>query len=129
MSPTYGGDLRIGDQLLGIPRHTFGLAARFQLGRANVALGMTHVSSWTETDLIALLGSIYGGQPPRASGRDYWITYPGFAKYRFNLSYDITPRISSFLSVDNLTNNYAYERSNADAVRGRLTVGGLRVRL
>jgi outer membrane receptor protein involved in Fe transport len=129
VSPTYSGDLRIGDQLLGIPRHTFGLAARFRLGRANAALGMTHVSSWTETDLIALVGSIYGGQPPRPSGRDYWITYPGFAKYSFNLSYEISPRIYSFLSVDNLTNNYAYERSNVDAVRGRLTVGGLRVRL
>jgi len=34
--------------------------------------------------------------------------------------------ISAFASVDNLTNNHAYEFSNAYAAAGRVTMFGLR---
>jgi len=128
LSPTYTGDLRPGDQMLGIPKHTAGATVSYSLPRTTLTLGMISSGSWTETDYIALYGYYYGGQSYRGSGRDYWTTYPGFTKVNLSMSQAVTNRLSVFLHSDNVTNKNVYERYNYNPNIGRATIIGVRTR-
>ncbi len=130
LSPTYtAGDLQPGDQMLGIPKHTAGATLAYSLPRTTVTFGMTYVGSWINSDYLALYGYYYGGQPYRGSRRDYWITYPSFAKLNLSLSQTVTDQLSVFLRSDNLTNNNISERSNFNINSGRVTIVGVRAKL
>jgi len=128
LSPTYGGDLLPGDHLRHIPKHTGGVTLGYRLGRTALDLGMTYVGPWTEYDYGALFGYFYGGQPFRGSLRDYWITYPSFAKFNFAVSQTVTDRFSVFLRSDNLFNNDVSEPVNLYPNLGRVTMIGLQMR-
>ena len=125
LSPTYTGALLPGDQLLSVPLHTAGATVSYRLGRASATLGMTHSSSFTNIDWVPYFASILGVQPFRPSQRDYWITYPSFEKYRLNVAYDVTPRVSVFVDVKNLTNSYADEYYNLYPSKGRMVLAGV----
>ncbi len=126
LSPVYGGNLRPGDQILGIPKGTAGATLTYSLPRTKVTLGMTHVGSWTQTDNLALYASYYGGQTYRGTVRDYWMSYPGFTKFRLALSQTVTNHTSAFLQSDNLANSHAFERDNLNLSPGRSTLIGVR---
>jgi outer membrane receptor protein involved in Fe transport len=128
LSASYTGDLRVGDQLLHIPKHTAGATVSYNLPHTVATLGLTYIGSWTEYDYIALYGFYFGGQPYRGSGRDYWTTYPGFTKMTFSLSQSLSRSLSLFAQSDNLTNSHAVEHDNSVVNRGRLTMIGLRER-
>jgi len=127
LSPTYTGDLRPGDPMLHIPKHTAGAALSYRLPRTTVSLGMTYVGSWIESDYLALYGCYVGG-PCRASGRDYWMKYPSFAKVNLSVTQTVTNRLSLFLRSDNLTNNNVSEHDNTYSNPGRATMIGVRVK-
>ncbi len=129
LSPSYGGALQVGDQITGVPRHTAGATVSYRLGRASASVGVTHVGAWTNIEYNAYFAYIFGLQPYRGSDRSYWITYPAFEKYRFHLTYDISAHVTSFLSVDNLTNSYAFEKYDFSVPPGRATMAGVRLRL
>ncbi len=128
LSPTYGGELQIGDQILGIPRNAAGATITFASTRGAASLSMTYVGAQTNYDYTALFGFFFAGQPFRGSLRDYWTAYPAFAKLALALSRDIRPNLTAFLDVKNLTNSYSYERDNHSAPPGRQTNVGLRAR-
>ena len=48
LSPTYGGDLRAGDQMLHIPKYIAGATLSYGLPRTAISLEATHIGSWTE---------------------------------------------------------------------------------
>ncbi len=129
LSPTYTGALQPGDQMLHIPKYSGGATLSYGLPRTTVALGVTSVSSWTETDWLALYGFYYGGQPYRGSPRAYWITYPGFTKLNLSVSHGLTDRLSVFVQSDNLTNSNAFEKSNLSLTPGRITTIGARAKM
>lgn len=128
LSSTYTGDLRPGDAILGIPTHTAGATVSYGLPHTALTVGMTHIGSWVQSDVIALFGYYFGGQPYRGSGRDYWITYPGFFKFNASISQSITDRLSVFLRADNVTNNNVAEANNFAPIAGRVTMVGVRTK-
>jgi hypothetical protein len=49
-------------------------------------------------------------------------------KFNLSISQQLTPALSAFLAVDDLTNNATVEFWNQVAVPGRVAMAGLRVR-
>lgn len=121
----YTGDLRVGDQALLTPKRTAGGSASLTPYQGmTVTSGVTFVGSWRDYDYLAEFGCFGGTGPCEQSFRDYIVEYPSFVKLNVGVSQQITPLLSGFLSVDNLTDNHAYEVNNLYPVMGRiLTIG------
>jgi len=134
LGPSFFGDEQVGDRPRGVPTHTAGGMASFSpWSKTVIAGGVTWVGSFRQVDQLALFSCLGGTAPCPASfeetgsTRDFTVDYPGFAKLNASLTQQLTPQIQGILSVDNLTNNLAYEGSNILAARGRLTSLGVRV--
>ena len=128
LAPEYGGDLRPGDRLLGVPKHTAGVTAAYALSnRTTVNAGMSYFGSWTNIDWLALAGVFYGGQEYRGSNRDYWIRYPSVTKLNAGLEQGVGQHVSLLISVENLTNNQRFEDTNISVIPGRRTTIGARL--
>lgn len=126
--PTYGGDLHIGDQSLLTPKHTAGVSiALAPLKGTAVTGGVTYVGSWRNYDYIAEFRCFGGTGPCTPTSRGYIVDYPSIVKIHATVSQQITRWVSGFVSVDNLTNNDAYENSNFVPEIGRVTTIGLRL--
>lgn len=129
LAPGYAGELRVGDQSLATPKHTAGaLLTATPRDGSTVTAGVTYVGSFRQTDFLALFRCFGGTGPCQATSRDYIVAYPGFLKVNAGVWQQITPFLSGFVSIDNLTNNYAYELFNIGPVTGRMTTVGLRFR-
>jgi outer membrane receptor protein involved in Fe transport len=127
LAPGYTGDFRIGDQAQNTPKHTAGAGLSFiPFARTMVSAGLTYVGSWTNYDDVGEFRCFGGTGPCQPSSRDYLISYPGFAKVNATITEQVTPLVSGFVSVDNLTNNQASEITNSSAAIGRITTVGLR---
>ncbi len=128
LAPNYAGDLRIGDQTLITPTHTAGASLSVAPFRgASVVARWTYVGSWNQYDDFALFRCFAGTGPCRPASRNYIIAYPGFVKMSATVSQQITSVASGFISVDNLTNNHAFELTDFSPVMGRMTMAGLRI--
>ena len=125
LSPTYSGDLKPGDRMLGIPKYTAGATVSYRAPRTVVALGATYVGWWIQYDNIALNAAFSNGTFT-GSFRDYWMTYPAFTKFRLSVSQTVSDRLSVFLQSDNLTNRNLTEHDNTYPNQGRVTMLGLR---
>jgi iron complex outermembrane recepter protein len=125
LSPTYSGSHQIGDRVNGISRHSGGMSLTITPSAGTtVTGGLTHVGAWRSTDVIALLGVFFDGQPFRGSGRDYWIRYPGFTKINVGVTQVLTPQLSVFARVENVGNVNAVERDNLTTPMGRVSLLG-----
>jgi outer membrane receptor protein involved in Fe transport len=127
LDPAYTGDLRVGDQTLDRPKHTGGASLAVLLASTTVAAGLSYVGSWTDYDYLAFYQCFGGTGPCQPTFRDYFIEYPSFAKINASVSQKITSHVSAFVSVDNLTNNQAYEALNFSPVTGRLSTVGFQL--
>jgi outer membrane receptor protein involved in Fe transport len=135
LGPGFSGDERVGDRPRGVPKHSAGFTATLTAWEKTVVTGgVTWVGSFRQYDQLALFSCFAGTQSCPASfdetgsTRDFIVTYPGFAKLNVSVTHQIAPQIDGIVSIDNLTNNTAYEGSNILAVRGRLTSVGLEAR-
>ncbi len=127
LGPNYTGNLQVGDQVLLVPKQTAGAALTVApLRGTNLTAGVTYVGKWTNYDFLGLYACFGGTGPCQQSLRGYQIQYPGFAKVNVQISQRITSIVSAFLSVDNLTNNDAYEYANSMTALGRTTMLGVR---
>lgn len=131
LSPTYSGDLQVGDQVFNIPRYTAGASATLALTQSTrVTAGLTHVGGRQQYDDIGYFRCIGGTGPCRNEAfdynRDYIITFPGFVKADVSITREFGPSLSGFLRMDNLSNNSAAEFSNISVATGRITTFGLR---
>jgi outer membrane receptor protein involved in Fe transport len=128
LSPTYSGDLRVGDQVLEVPRHTAGASVIYSpFSGTRLVTRMIHIGGWTGTDFMTLFGVFYGTEPFRGSVRDYWIEYPSVTKFNASLTQTLTSRLTGFLHVDNVGNNTRFEQSNVMIPLGRLTTVGMQL--
>ena len=128
LSPTYSGDLRVGDRLIGFPRFTAGAQVSATLLRGTVLSGgLTYIGEWTQVDLLAINKDLLGGGTFRGAVRDYWIVYPSVAKVSLGLAQTISAAATAFVHVDNVGNNLRRESSNATLSVGRVTTVGLRL--
>src|SRR5207247_8953401 len=109
------------------PRNTAGVwASLAPLRQTVVAAGLTYVGSWNAFDYVARFSCFAGTGPCRPTARDYIIAYPGFVKLNASVSQTFSRLLSGFIAIDNVTNNYAYERYNFSPVMGRITTIGMR---
>jgi outer membrane receptor protein involved in Fe transport len=126
--PSSGGELVVGDQLIGTPTHTAGASLSFApRAGTTLAAGATYVGEYAAYDLRVLY-SCFAGTGPCPSGpglRPYRTTLPSLFKVNATISQQLTAGLSGFVSVDNLTNNTRFESGMASAVMGRATTVGL----
>jgi outer membrane receptor protein involved in Fe transport len=128
----YTGDLRLGDQSFLTPRHTAGASLVIvpQTG-ATISAGVTYVGSWQFYDYVAYFRCLGQTGPCRndtfALDRSYVIPYPDLLKFNVSVSRQVTPQVEGFLSIENLTNNHAYEFYNFNPVTGRVSTVGMRL--
>lgn len=127
LSPTYMGDLQVGDRNLKVPEQSAGLALTYDLLRGSATLDVTYIGSFVNTDWIALYGFYYGGDEFRGSGREYWKEYSGLTRLALRMEQAITNDINAFLRIENLTNEQLGEVDNTQITAGRTTVLGVRI--
>jgi outer membrane receptor protein involved in Fe transport len=125
-----GGDLLPGDQLLAIPTHTAGVSVSVAPhSGTSLTAGATYVGEFLGYDIAALY-RCFGGTGPCRSGpglRSYITTLPSLFKVNATGTQQLTPALSGFVSIDNLTNNTDHEFTQAIPVIGRITTVGLRL--
>jgi outer membrane receptor protein involved in Fe transport len=123
----YTGDLAVGDQSLLTPKHTAGASLTLTPMRGTtVAGGLTYVGGWTAYDGIAQSRCSGGTGPCLPTLRDYQAAFAGFVKVNASVFQRLTPFVSGFVSVDNLTNNEQSEVQSGFLAMGRITTMGLR---
>jgi outer membrane receptor protein involved in Fe transport len=129
LAPNYTGDLQVGDQTLITPKHTAGASLVVTpFARTALSAGLTYVGSWNNYNYVAFYSCFGGKGPCQPTSRGYIGAYPGFIKLNAGMSQQITRFASGFVSVDNLTNNQAFEASDLAPVIGRITTVGLQLR-
>jgi outer membrane receptor protein involved in Fe transport len=127
LGANYTGDLLPGDQTRSTPYHTAGASVSVTpFAGTTLAGGITYVGSWENYDYYALFSCFGGTGPCQPSFRGYVMTYPSFVKMNATLSQQLTKYVSGFVSVDNLTNNQAFEALNFSPVMGRITTVGVK---
>ena len=121
-----GASLQVGDPSPMTPTHTAGGALTISpLPGTTVTAGLTYVGSFRGTDLLALFRCFGGTGPCQATSRDYIIEYPGFERVTLSVTQRIARQLDGLLTVNNLTNNTAFEGNNLLPVMGRTTMLGL----
>lgn len=128
LSPTYTGDLQVGDQVLLRPKHTVGGSVNVApLAGTMLSAGVAYVGSWTGYDDVAQFRCLGGTGPCQETLRGYHIAYPALIKLNAGVVQQFTRSLSGFASVDNLTNSSDHENTNLSPVMGRSTTIGLRL--
>ena len=130
VGPGYTGDMEIGDQILMVPKHTAGASlSAAPLKGTGFTFGVTYYDDWTNTDDLAYYRCIGGTGPCRDNtgneDRLWVIHYPNILKFNTTISQQITPYVSGFINVHNLTNSYAHELTTVLPVMGRTTMIGV----
>jgi len=130
LSPTFTGDLAVGDRLRGVPKQSGGALATFTSRGFTLGAQATYIGSWQDYDFIALIrAQPFGGPDPfRGSTRDYVIDYPSVWRFNLSASQDVTPKAGVFVKVSNVTNRQLGERNNVNLTFGRTTSVGMRLR-
>jgi outer membrane receptor protein involved in Fe transport len=127
LAPNYTGDLLVGDQTLATPKHSAGaLVTVTPLAGTSISAGLTYVGSWNQYDYVAEFRCFGGTGPCQPTFRDYIVEYPSFVRVNATIAQQITPMLSGFISLDNLTNNTSFELDNLSPVVGRITTAGIR---
>jgi outer membrane receptor protein involved in Fe transport len=121
-----GASLQVGDPSPLTPTHTAGAALTIiPFDGMSVTTGLTYVGSFRGTDLLAQFRCFGGTGPCQPTSRDYLIDYPGFERVTLAVTQRVARQLDALLTVNNLTNNTAFEGSNALPVMGRTTMLGL----
>jgi len=126
----YAGDLAVGDRVLGVPRGTTGLTARWENGGWYTALTASRAWSWVGYDRLALARAYAADTLPRpldgATLRDFWRTYHGSTDLRATLSRQVSGDIRVTLTGANLLGTQLGEPDNATIRAGRTFTLALR---
>jgi hypothetical protein len=127
--PQYTGDLRVGEQVFLTPYNTGGASLSLTpLPHTNIAASLTYVGEWVYYDQVAELRCAGGTGPCPNASRGFLTRFPGFVKMNVTVSQQLTRVASVFVSSDNVTNRQVDELTNAQAVLGRVTMAGVRIR-
>jgi hypothetical protein len=137
LAPDYLGFLQVGDQLTYAPRHTAGGTLGLDLPsfvggtrkRARVEFGVTYIGERTSEDNIAFTACVFGLTPcvdDTPEQRDYWVTLPGFAKFRVAFTQPVGSSLDAFVNVDNVGNRQEGEFFAFQPTRGRAVLLGVR---
>lgn len=125
LSPSYTGDLRVGDAVPEVPEWTASVSVRFRARGTVAVAGVTAIGPWSGYDWLAYYtASATGTAAP--SLRSYAIRYPSSVRPRAGITHDGTGRWGWFVRVENLTNEQHDSRDNLQVTAGRTIWTGLR---
>lgn len=124
LSPSYTGDLRVGDRVPEVPVWTGSGAIHLRRGGLTLTAGVTMLGEWTGYDWLAFYtAAATGDEAP--SLRAYSMEYSPSVRPRIGLAHDPGGRWSWFARVENLGNNQRDSRDNLQVTAGRTTwIGG-----
>ena len=129
---TYGGDLRPGDRMLGVPASTASLVASWTMATWATSLTATRAADWINYDRVALARarmSEDNGAERELSGqylRSFWRPYSGETHLRLTTSRDVGRGLTLVLVGDNLLGGQVGEPDNLTIRQGRTVTGGVR---
>ncbi|MGQ0648003.1 MAG: TonB-dependent receptor domain-containing protein [Gemmatimonadaceae bacterium] len=127
LSPTYTGDLAVGDRVPEVPKSSGLASLTLEHRRLRATLGASYVGAWTGYDWLEYYEGELGNTTSKALLRDYWITYPSLTKPFAGLAFTMARSAEWYLRVDNLSNVQRYERDDLQITAGRTATLGLRV--
>jgi iron complex outermembrane receptor protein len=126
----YGGDLAVGDRVLGVPKGTAGLTARWEAGGWYTALTAARAWDWVGYDRLALARAFAGSTLPQQSYgaglRGYWREYDGSTDLRATLSREVGSGVRITATGDNLLGGQLGEPDNATIRAGRTLTFAIR---
>jgi len=129
LPPGYDGDYQVGDQILGIPHAFGGVTVTYSpVPKTRLTGSMTWIGHWTQTDVLAYYGFLFGGQPYRGSGRAYWMEYPTVTKFALGVSQTLRDGLEAFVRAENVGNSLRYEQNNLTIPTTRTVTAGASVR-
>lgn len=119
----YGGDLQPGDRVLGVPKGTAGLTARWESSGWYTALTAARAWGWVGYDRLALARAFTGDSLPQtfygSTLRTFWRTYDGSTDLRATLSREVGRGVRMTLTGANLLGSQLGEPDNATIRPGR----------
>jgi iron complex outermembrane recepter protein len=129
----YGGDLRVGDRMLGIPARTSSISAQWSKRSWSAMLGATRASDWVNYDKLGLAWAVVHGMTPDSQYmgqwlRSFWDRYDGVTRLRVSASRQFGDAVSVFASGENLLGEQVGEPDNITVLPGRVLSLGLRLR-
>lgn len=127
LSPTYTGDLSVGDRIPEVPRASGLASLTLEFGRARATLGASYVGSWVGYDWLEYYAGEVGSKTTRPLLRNYWLEYPSLTKPFAGLSWTVGRWGEGYLQVDNFSNVQRNERDNLQITAGRTATVGLRI--
>ncbi|MBV6520181.1 MAG: Vitamin B12 transporter BtuB [Gemmatimonadaceae bacterium] len=127
LSPSYSGDLAVGDRVPEVPTASGLGSLTYERGSGRVTFGASYIGSWTGYDWIAFYGGEVGSLPRRATLRQYQRRYPSLVKPYVSVSQGLMRGVEWFARMDNIGNSQRNERDNLQITAGRTTTVGLRL--
>lgn len=127
LSPSYTGDLRLGDRVPEVPSSSGMASLTWEARRVRTTVGTNYIGRWVGYDWLAFYGGEMGTEASRPELRNYWIDYPSITKPFVGVGYAIARGAEWYLRVDNLTNVQRNERDNLQITQGRTATVGLRL--
>lgn len=127
LSPTYTGDLAVGDRVPEVP-HSSGLASlTLERGRGRATFGASYVGSWMGYNWLDYYDGELGNTTAKPLLRSYWTEYPSLTKPFAGVTWSLARYAEWYFRVDNLSNVQRYERDDLQITAGRTATMGLRI--
>jgi len=128
----YTGELRPGDRMLEIQKHTLGITASFSSTRWSTSLNLSRASDWINYDRIALASAFSNNARPLddfvgPNLRNYWTTYGGVTRLGARAGFLLGRGMTFSVDGENLLNQQRGEPDNITVLPGRTISAGLRV--
>jgi iron complex outermembrane receptor protein len=129
----YTGDLRAGDRMLEVPRHTAGGSATWQQGGWAASVGAARAADWINYDRRALAAATSNGTVATrfvtgAALRSYWRSYAGVTRLEATAAREVRRGFAVILTGSNLLDQQAGEPDNVTLIPGRMVTFGVRAR-
>jgi outer membrane receptor protein involved in Fe transport len=126
LSPTYRGDLRVGDHVPEVPSASGQGWLSYDFAALRLTGGATYIGSWTGYDWLGYYSAAAADTVgPRL--RNFWVRYSALVKPFVMLEGRVAREAALFLRIDNLSNKQLNERDNLQITAGRATSIGLKI--
>ena len=131
----YGGELRPGDRMLGVPAGTASLTAGWYVFGWRAGMTASRAFDWINYDRLQLARDYANCDSCTAETitgsqlRQYWIRYDGVTRLRASLARELPRGLGLRFTVDNLTNAQRGEPDNITVLPGRTVLLGLSAKI
>ncbi|HET9453015.1 MAG TPA: TonB-dependent receptor [Gemmatimonadaceae bacterium] len=133
VAPSYSGDVRPGDRVLGVPERTGSVSAGVTRRRWSTAWTVTRASNWIDYDRLAIAERLDDDleNDDAIAGeklRQFWVRYPGATRLRGTVGVELPRGVSLRLTGENLTGEQRGEPDSMTILPGRTVIAGLTAR-